>query len=260
MFQFKTVIAALAMLATPLVEAAESTNQFQYFDNNITLNYDYSLVQDSDTQSAMGLGITALFNNNIWLSAAASSLISYGLTNNNNPGFTDLYQNKSGSKLYLKGGYAFIFSQLNITPYLGLSYSNILVAYNANSSQQFIFENPAYTALAGVNSEYILIEKKLKFGLETGLEYTSYKSVLPNSLTTLGHVNYTQYSLNIQPSLQYNFTSYLTLMAYYDLANKFAGTATPPSVYYSATNTNSANVISNNSLINSVGLKFGVLF
>ena len=107
------------------------------------------------------------------------------------------------------------FDTLNVTPYLGFAYNNMLIAYNYDSTQEFILENPSYSILAGANIEYVVIEKKLKLGLDTGFSYAMYKSVLPNSNTSLGHVNYSQYLVNITPSIQYNINSLLTVMGYY---------------------------------------------
>lgn len=175
-------------------------------------------------------------------------------------GLSSLYQNKSGSNLGFKVGYAFILKDLNLTPYLGFAYNNILLAYNYNSTQEFIYEDPSYSVLTGINIEYIILEKKLKLGLDTGVSYAVHKSVAPNTTTSLGHIDYSQYLFNITPSIQYNINSLLTVMGYYGFSSKFAGSATPPNVYYSSTGVNSANIISNNNIISSFGFKLGILF
>lgn len=241
------------------VFASESANQFTYFDNNVTLGYNYSIIQNNAEFSMVGINATALLHDNIWLSAAAGAVLTFDLSNNNQ-GLSNLNQNHSGSSLNLKAGYAFIFDTLNVTPYLGFAYNNMLIAYNYDSTQEFILENPSYSILAGANIEYVVIEKKLKLGLDTGFSYAMYKSVLPNSNTSLGHVNYSQYLVNITPSIQYNINSLLTVMGYYGFSSKFAGNAAPQSVYYPNIDVNSSNVINNDGIINSFGLRFGILF
>lgn len=241
------------------VYASESANQFTYFDNNATLGYNYSVIQNNAELSMVSINATALLHDNIWLSAGAGAVLTFDLSNNNQ-GLSNLNQNHSGSSLNLKGGYAFIFDTLNITPYLGFAYSNMLLAYNYDSTQEFISENPSYSILAGANMEYAVIEKKLKLGLDTGFSYAMYKSVLPNSNTSLGHLDYSQYLISITPSIQYNINSLLTIIGYYSFSSKFAGNAAPQSVYYPTINANSSNVINNDSIINSFGLRFGILF
>lgn len=49
-------------------------------------------------------------------------------------------------------------------------------------------------------------------------------------------------------------------MGYYGFSSKFAGNAAPQSVYYPNIDVNSSNVINNDGIINSFGLRFGILF
>lgn len=268
MHYLKTILLiCVALLNLPLSYASNesdfnlspSRNQFQYFDNNVTLNYNYSTTQNTSEFSTVGLGATALFDNNIWLSGNAATLLTYDLSNNNR-GLSNLYQNKSGSLLSIKAGYAFTNDRLNITPYMGVAYSNLLIAYNYDSAQQFIFENPAYSIMGGANVEYIIIPKTLKVGLDTNLNYSSHKAVIPNSSSTLGHINYSDYLLSLSPSLQYNINSRLTVIGFYALNSKFSGSSAPQNVYYPQINVNSSNIINNDDLTSSFGIKFGILF
>ncbi|MEN9945679.1 MAG: hypothetical protein RLZZ293_65 [Pseudomonadota bacterium] len=234
-------------------------NQFQKFDNNVTINYDYATIENTARYSTIGLSVVTLLNNNIWLNANAAALLSYEL-GNNNQGLSNMYQNKSGSMLELKGGYSFAWDNINLIPYLGFNYTNLLVAYNQDSSQQFIFENPSYSPMIGLNTEYIFIPQVLKGGLDTSLAYSVHKAVLPNTPNTLGHIDYHNYNFNLTPSLQYNINSRFTMIGYYSFTRQFSGSANPPSVEYPEINVNSANVINNNQTINAFGIKFGLLF
>jgi hypothetical protein len=268
MHYLKTILLiCVALLNLPLSYASNesdfnlspSRNEFQYFDNNVTLNYNYSATQNTSEFSTVGLGASALFDNNIWLSGNAATLLTYDLSNNNR-GLSNLYQNKSGSLLSIKAGYAFTNDRLNVIPYMGVAYSNLLIAYNYDSAQQFIFENPAYSIMGGANVEYIIIPRTLKVGLDTNLNYSSHKAVIPNSSSTLGHINYSDYLLSLSPSLQYNINSRLTVIGFYALNSKFSGSSTPQNVYYSQINVNSSSIINNDDLTSSFGIKFGILF
>ncbi len=254
----KVIITILINL--PLLAFADySKNPFQYFDNNVTIGYEQTLIQDSASLTSAELNAVALFDNNLWLDVHADALVEYDF-NNNNQGLSNLYQNKSGSSFGFAVGYAFNVNNFNIIPYWGFTYNNLLIAYNQNSMQQFIFENPSYNLKFGVNNEFILIDKILKFGLDMAVSYSVHKSVIPNTPDTLGHMDFTNYIFNISPSLQYNLASRLTLEGYYQFSSKFAGNANPPNVYYPLINVNSSNIINNDNIMNTVGIRFGILF
>ena len=234
-------------------------NRFVRYDNYLTIDYLYSVIQDTASIGTIGVSGEVLFKNNLWLSAQASGLVTYDVSNNNR-GLYDLSQNKSGSSFLIRGGYGLNFDKLNFIPYAGFSYNNLLVAYNYDSSQQFLIENPSYNVLLGFLSEYDLLESSMKIRVDNGISYDSHKTVMPNTSNTLGHIDYSNYLYHLGVELQYLLSSKLTVMAYYGLSLKFAGNAEPVNVYYPQINTSSANLVDNENLINSFGIKFGVVF
>lgn len=235
-------------------------DQFRNFDNYLALTYQYSNVQNTANFSTVGLYGETLLENNIWLSASASGLVSYDLSNNQS-GFQNVYQNKSASYFSFRGGYGFNFANfINIIPYVGVNYSNILIAYNYNSEQQFIFENPSFNTSLGAIAEFNLIPHRLKFRVDNSLTYSVHKAVFPNSEADLGHVDYQNYVYNLGTELQYNISSLLSATLYYSLSSQFNGNARPPNIYYPQINTSSSNVVANDQLINSIGIRFGILF
>lgn len=236
-----------------------TSNPFRLYDNYFAVDYSYSIIQDTATIGGIGVTGEALLKNNLWLSAQASGLLTYDVSNNNR-GLYDLSQNKSGSSFLIRGGYSLNFDRFNVIPYAGFSYDNLLIAYNSNSSQQFIFENPSYNMLMGFLTEYNLLENSIKLRIDNGVSYDSHKAVIPNTLNTLGHIDYSNYLYHFGLELQYLVSSKFTVMGYYGLSSKFAGNAEPANVYYPQINTSSANVIDNDNLINSFGIKVGVLF
>ncbi|HRG63128.1 MAG TPA: hypothetical protein PLP75_08950 [Burkholderiales bacterium] len=241
----------------------ESGNIFKYYDNNLSVAYEYGTYQDTSTQSGIGISAEALFDNNLWLNGSALGLLTYDITNNNQ-GLNNLLQNKSGSSFTLRGGYAFnVVKDLNFIPYIGFNYSNMLVDYNYDSVQYIVFENPSFNTMLGIINEYNIIDKRLKLRLDIGLDYSVHEAVLPNSnqnLANLGHISYSYYALNISPELQYNITNRITISGSYTLGNRFAGNANPVNVYFPSINVNSANALSDSGIYNIFGLKLGVLF
>lgn len=249
--------------ATNAEDLVPNKNIFQDYDNYIAINYGQSVLQDTSSMSGIGLSGEVLFDNNIWLNASVMALLSYDLTNSNT-GFNDVLQNKAGSSFTLRGGYAFNpVRDYNVIPYLGFNYTNLLVAYNYDSIQQFIFENPSYNFAIGVINEFNAIDKTLKLRLDTSLMTTHHFAVLPNSTaqdSELGHVNFYNYVFNVTPEIQYNINSRLMLSGYYSFGTIFGGSGSAPNVFFPDINTYSSDVINNSGIFNSVGVKFGVLF
>lgn len=255
-----SILLGCSQVSYALSSNSESSNIFKNYDNYIALDYQYAKVQDAASMSGIGISGEALLDNNLWLNGAAFGLLSYN-ADNSNRGLSILNNNTSGSSFTLRGGYSFnVARNFNFIPYLGFNYSNLLVAYNYNSTQQFIVENPSYSAMIGSMNEYNIIDNTLKFRLGTEISYSAHKAVLPNSLDSLGHIDFNNYVFSVTPEIQYNVTSRFTVMGYYSFATKFANDNSAENVYYPSLNVNSSAVINNDSTYNSVGIKLGVLF
>lgn len=263
MFKSRFFFSCLSFLCIANVYACDSNNIFQCYDNNVTLNYGYGVEQDTATFSQIGVGGEVLFDNNIWVNASMGGLFTYN-NFNNNQGLQQTFNNASGSSFTLRGGYAFnVDSNYNFIPYLGFNYTNTLVAYNYDSINQFVIENPSFNTSIGLISEYNIIDSALKFRFDSGLTYSYHKAVAPGSnddLNNLAHVNYSNYSLNLTPELQYNINKRLTMSIFSTLGFTFGGNASLPEVYYPDIATNTNQIFNNDNTYAIFGLKFGILF
>lgn len=263
MFKPRFLLSCLFFTAIANSYACDSSNRFQCYDNNVTLNYGYGVEENTARFSEIGVGGEALFDNNIWLNGAMDGLFTYS-NSNNNQGLQQTFNNASGSSFTLRGGYAFnVDSNYNFIPYLGFNYTNTLVAYNYDSINQFVIENPSFNTSIGVISEYNIIDNKLKFRLDSGLTYSFHKAVAPGSnddLNSLSHVDYSNYLLNFTPELQYNINNRLTMSVFSTLGFTFGGNASLPEVYYPDIATNTNQVFNNDNTYAIFGLKFGILF
>lgn len=263
MFKPRFLLSCLLFSGIANSYACDSSNVFQCYDNNVTLNYGYGIEQDTATFSQIGIGSEVLFDNNIWVNASMYGLFTYN-NSNNNQGLQQTFNNASGSSFTIRGGYGFnVDSNYNFIPYIGFNYTNTLVAYNYDSINQFVIENPSFNTSIGLISEYNIIDNKLKFRLDSGLTYSYHKAVTPNSnydTNSLGHLDYSKYALNFTPELQYNINKRLTMSAFSTVGFQFGGNASLPEVYYPDFDTYSNNVINNDNTYAIFGLKFGVLF
>lgn len=263
MFKSRFLFSCLSFTAIANSYACDSSNVFQCYDNNVTLNYGYGIEENTARFSEIGVGSEVLFDNNIWINASMGGLLTYNNLNNNT-GLGQTFNNFSGSSFTFRGGYGFnVASNYNFIPYVGFNYTNMLVAYNYSSINQFIIENPSFNTSVGLISEYNIIDSKLKFRFDSGLTYSFHKAVAPNSNDNLNHLMHTDYSnylLNFTPELQYNINNRLTMSVFSTLGFTFGGNASLPEVYYPDIATNSNQVVNNDNTYAIFGLKFGILF
>jgi len=245
----------------PKLFAAESS-PFQKFDNNISVGAALVSSPGNYWASALNANGQALFSNGVWLNVIASTKLSFNFANNDNSNISKTYNNSSGSNFGLSGGYAFLFAnKYNVIPHVGFAYSNQLLAVNEDSIQQFIIEDPSFNWSFGVKNELIAIPNSLKLGLDLSFNYGDHRAVVPNSNDgSLGHYNYSLYTLSVTPSVQWNFSERFTMIGYYQFNYNFSNSSNPPNISYSSMNVDSGQYLMTNYVQNILGLNFGVLF
>lgn len=242
---------------------ASNNSVFQQFDNNITAGVSEIMSNQNYTATTLNVDGQVLFDNNIWLHVNAGTELAYSVNVNSNPNIAKLYNNAAGSIFAGQFGYAFqAGDRWNFIPHIGLGYSNFLAAYNENSVQQFIIEDPGINYSIGAKTELLLIPNTLKFATDLNYIYSQHHSVLPNDFTTntLEHQGYTINTVQIRPELQWNVTNKFTIIGYYQFATLFGGTANAADIYYPQVGVSSNQIIKNNQIQNTFGLNFGIPF
>jgi hypothetical protein len=242
-----------------------STNEsspFLVFDNNVSAGL--ALISSPGNYWASNLNANgqALFNNGLWLDLFATTKLSFNFNNNSNNNISKTYNNSSGSSFGINVGYAFLIANnYNLIPHIGLSYANQLLAVNQNSIQQFIIEDPSYNVAFGVKNEMILIPSVLKASIDLAFNIGDHSSVVPNSVDgSLGHYDYTLYTVKVIPSIQWNITERFAMIGYYQFNYNFSNSMSSPNVEYPDIGVSSNQFLMNNYVQNTLGINFAVLF
>ncbi len=199
---------------------ATESNPFVKFDNNVS--------------AGLALGSNGIFNNlapmlsgtllqkNFWLNVEVMGTINYQAT------ATDPSRISSGMDISAKLGYSIIIGDVNLIPYIGISYANTTNELHYDSSPIFTYNQSDMSFSIGLKPE-LALGNKVKLSLDSSITSSSQSEILPNSLTTLNHSQYQSYYLTITPAIQITPISHLNLEVFYQVnsvLNSNGGTST----------------------------------
>ncbi len=245
-----------------IASSAAASNPFQVFDNNITAGFYTNSSPENYTSSGLSLNGQILFDNNVWLNLLVTDQLALDYSNHSNANVSLTLNNASANSYEVMGGYAFaVGNSYNFIPHIGFSYDTQLTTVNADSIQQFIINDPSFNFSLGLKQEYILLPARLKLAADLNFASAYHQAVLPtNTEGSLGHYDYTNYSILIKPAIQWNVTKRFTMLAFYQFSYTFGQTPNVPNIYFPNAGINTNQFLSNNYVQNSVGLNFGFVF
>ena len=159
----------------------------------------------------------------------------------------------------LKVGYSNVFySQLNIIPYVGLTYDDNAIDYTVNGAAVFNSYQKTLAELAGVKSEFA-IGNSIKLSLDSNYDYETQTVTAPISAVSFADTTLHNSYITMTPASQINPLLTLNIEAYYQYVIPLSSEQISDDYVYQGYSS-SALINQTYGPQNIVGLKVGMLF